>query len=1230
AGACPSFRQKSASTEEHDWGLRHDGEDSPRSGRRDLVRGHDEGRRPDARGRLVPPGEGGAGEGLEPGFLLGPGGRRLELEVEVRAGGLAGRADEPDLLARREARADHDIRVQDGEVTVRPALAVPRLEGEADAAARVGRRPGPQDDRVVDRVDRGAGRGGDVDRRVVVMGVRGGDDAGAAADRKHPAGVVRRAGEEVRHGGREGRRGRSALGSAEGVAGVGERGLRLRDCGLEQQLVGEEGRAGLAPLRRAQTRGRGDDGLARRVEALLEAVEGEGRRAVGLVEVGEREHLVDVPVGVVVGEDRAVQVAGGACGSEVARGGEDRVARGPRIGDAVPVRVQPPAHPRRGHELHPADGACRARAHVPAEVRLDLVDGREHLPGHAVLGAGLLPEREELGVRERCLGGGRVRSERHGERRRDDREGVRTGGRAAEEGDDEDGGEERGALHGYPAGTTRRPVSSCSGWCCTTCCGPGAGAVAAACSAASVARWTFSARSSSTRKSWRWVAALAATSRSIEPASTSWMSACVNVCMPKYSPSATASEISSARPSRMSSAMRAFITIASMAATRPPPTRGRSRWLTTPRRTPAMIARITCCFSGGKNSTMRPTVSAASIVCSVESTRWPDSAAWRAVWAVSASRSSPMRITSGSWRSARRSAWPKSVVSRPISRWFTMQPWSGWRISIGSSIVMMCFDRVLFMWSIIAARVVVFPEPVAPVTRMRPRCSSARVCTTGGMPSCSSVGTFFGMTRKAKLVAPRWRYALTRKRGRSSSWYAMSRSPLVAKAARRSGERAPTVSRTRARSASLSGAVSSAARPPSRRRTGGRPSLRWMSLAPSSTARLSRPFRSTGERSALRAGGFSDSVDRADGDLLETPRVAGGSDLAPEDSLDRAPRHRKPGEGEGRARETVEGALRAPAGVCERDDAVFDGDGIRRQVAGQHGLGGEHPAVESLVHPVARERVDEPGGVPDRQRVAAHERRAGAAHRQSVAARGGRRFRVDAVGLAHATEVHSQARAFARPAAYADVDVVALGEDPAVATWDGRDLEHHRARVAHVVREVRLERDTVHDFGGEAELLRACPVAAVGADDDVRVYFPCVERGAFAHLRAPFGRAFEQEVVEPLALRHVRERRARAALETGAEVEAAFDAVDHVLDDGLDREGKKARSAHGDAAAAGLVAREARLVEQEHARARAREAIGAGRACGAGADDGDVVGCHDARLQSAPRGCARAAKGNGL
>ena len=70
---------------------------------------------------------------------------------------------------------------------------------------------------------------------------------------------------------------------------------------------------------------------------------------------------------------------------------------------------------------------------------------------------------------------------------------------------------------------------------------------------------------------------------------------------------------------------------------------------------------------------IRPIDSAASIVCSVERTRWPDSAACIAVCAVSASRSSPIRITSGSWRSARRSASLNEAVSSPTSRWLTMR-----------------------------------------------------------------------------------------------------------------------------------------------------------------------------------------------------------------------------------------------------------------------------------------------------------------------------------------------------------------------------------------------------------------------------------------------------------------------------------------------------------------------------------------------------------------------------
>ena len=120
---------------------------------------------------------------------------------------------------------------------------------------------------------------------------------------------------------------------------------------------------------------------------------------------------------------------------------------------------------------------------------------------------------------------------------------------------------------------------------------------------------------------------------------------------------------------------------------------------------------------------MRLMVSVASRVWSVDITRWPVSAAVSAVSMVSRSRISPTRMTSGSWRRALFSACPKLMVSTPTSRWFTIERLSRMRNSIGSSIVMMWQVSVALMWSIIAASVVDLPEPVVPVTRMRPRCS---------------------------------------------------------------------------------------------------------------------------------------------------------------------------------------------------------------------------------------------------------------------------------------------------------------------------------------------------------------------------------------------------------------------------------------------------------------------------------------------------------------------------
>jgi hypothetical protein len=122
----------------------------------------------------------------------------------------------------------------------------------------------------------------------------------------------------------------------------------------------------------------------------------------------------------VVREDRAVEIETAAGGSEIAGSGVDRIGRVPRIGHAVTARVRPPAEPGRRHELHPADRTCRARTHVAAEIRLDLVDRREYLPRDAVRRAGLLPDAEQLRITE-LLEGDRRRRERQ---RQDQRAGA--------------------------------------------------------------------------------------------------------------------------------------------------------------------------------------------------------------------------------------------------------------------------------------------------------------------------------------------------------------------------------------------------------------------------------------------------------------------------------------------------------------------------------------------------------------------------------------------------------------------------------------------------------------------------------------------------------------------------------------------------------------------------------------------------------------------------------------
>ena len=244
---------------------------------------------------------------------------------------------------------------------------------------------------------------------------------------------------------------------------------------------------------------------------------------------GQVEHVFDVPVRVVVRIDASVEVVPATGGGEIPRGGVDRILGVPGVGHAVAGRVGSPALPGRGHELHPADRACRARAHVPAEVRLDLVDRGEHFPRNPVGGAGLAPERAQ-GAERQAL---RLAAEEHGwgkcdrawcvrhlgarkcslARLRDDPEDARLGacrcGRRNCE-SHERGGEEEGPPLHPSAGAMRR--SSGSGF---------SSASTRSSSSRSTAPLRFRACSSETRKSCLFEEALAATSRSISPDRTS-------------------------------------------------------------------------------------------------------------------------------------------------------------------------------------------------------------------------------------------------------------------------------------------------------------------------------------------------------------------------------------------------------------------------------------------------------------------------------------------------------------------------------------------------------------------------------------------------------------------------------------------------------------------------------------------------------------------------------------
>ena len=150
---------------------------------------------------------------------------------------------------------------------------------------------------------------------------------------------------------------------------------------------------------------------------------------------------------------------------------------------------------------------------------------------------------------------------------------------------------------------------------------------------------------------------------------------------------------------------------------------------------------------------------------SVESTRWPVSAAVSAISIVSRSRISPTRITFGAWRSAARSASAKVGVSAVqlalVDRGFLVQVQE--------------FDRVFDRHDVLGARLVDQVDD----RRQRRRLARARRAghehdavlerrrSRRAAPAASdprATGSSFAITRMTIANVPRWLKTLTRKR----------------------------------------------------------------------------------------------------------------------------------------------------------------------------------------------------------------------------------------------------------------------------------------------------------------------------------------------------------------------------------------------------------------------------------------------------------------------------------
>ena len=123
-----------------------------------------------------------------------------------------------------------------------------------------------------------------------------------------------------------------------------------------------------------------------------------------------------------------------------------------------------------------------------------------------------------------------------------------------------------------------------------------------------------------------------------------------------------------------------------------------------------------------------------------------------------------------------------------------------------------------------------------------------------------------------------------------------------------------------------------------------------------------------------------------------------------------------------------------------------------------------------------------------------------------------------------------------------------------------------------------------------------------------------LDASAVPEARARRDCLFGEVGVEPPALRHQDQRLAARAAETPVVVEPQLERVDDALDDRADVARRLPQRPAREAAAARLVAREARPVGEQHARPAAGEVDRSRRPRRPGTDDEDVEALHRASM----------------